>query len=174
MLIGTGFSQHRVQLELVPKSVPILIRIPLRWVPDQASIGSRSLSIASFNLDRIQLELVPDPPQFVPEPTSVGSGSASLVPTTCSRLIEAIENHHQVESIKIMVLVLDGSSEYDVHLWSARGNVISLRHWFTSIAASCLQKIFLHTFATCSELPYYIRIMFKAGLNDILRFFCNL
>ena len=67
-----------------------------------------------------------------------------------------------------MVLILDGSSEHDAHLWRKLGISICLRHLVTSIELSnpsfFSQKtpILLNTCATCSELPTYIRTVVQS------------
>ena len=57
------------------------------------------------------------------------------------------------QTIIIMILILDGSSEHGAHIWSKSGSSICYRHMDAS------NPNMFHTCAICSELPYYISTM---------------
>ena len=73
-----------------------------------------------------------------------------------------------------MILLLDSNSEIGAHVWSEIGNLICLRYLSRSKAVVNLKctlrnTCFLHTCATCSELPSNLSAMILLSTEQVFK-----
>ena len=55
---------------------------------------------------------------------------------------------------ELILLILDGSTEHDAHVWAEKGNLICLRNMLTATLMRNLTfQFFFYTGATGSDLP---------------------